>query len=533
MRFHLLIGLLLIHPLASYANPDCFKKALQGLVKSHETPEIQLGAFNEREKLTVKVSKKVKPLIQDTEKAIKIGRDLQEAERAYLMLKAVTPQTKEIAGKLHEVELLWSALNRDLIDLNNGYIKSLHALYKEEGIPSIIVKTTDNSEAWRFFPSKDREVAGRELLSLKLNLKTPPQTNRGHNYYQRVQKVFGLEEVTVSLHNTASTSFAGFFSPATARLEIGPEGAKGLLQQYINSIGKHEARHAMFNNKRATGTESIFHTQFFASQDGHLLNQVQFYERFMSAEELYTYSTDLQSLAQIFKGDFLTDQAKKAGLLAQISDKSEGLIQVSKTQVEVTQKMINGLNQTLAKADVSSGIKLDIHPNGNYTMSFSDELGRSAQATFVSEAEKELLKKYQLAHQNLKDAANAYLEKEVKAKGIDVADLSKRIALKQVTAEEVSSLIEIGNRFIKLPEAQTFKAPMDEALRSMVTEAKTRMEKLNKLASIQRAEAARLQITMKQAPDPSPEKIEEFKKKMFNIAKNVKEQYKGFALNPK
>lgn len=529
MRFLLLLGLIL--PLSSYANSDCVKKALQGFVRSQENPEIQLGAFNERDKLTVRVSKKVKPLMQDTEKAYKLGQGMQQAELEFLRLKAIKPQTKEITDTLHDLELVWSALNRDLIDLNNGYIKNMHALFKEEGIPSIIVKTTDNSEAWRFFPSKDREVAGKEVLSLKLNFNTPPKDNRGYSYYQRIQKTFGLGEVTVSLHNTASKSFAGAFFPATARLEIGPEGAKGLLQQYINSTGKHESRHAMFANKRAKGDESIFHTQFFASQDGHLLNQVQYYERYMSAEELYTFSTDLQSLAQVFKGSFLTDEAKKAGLLAQISDKAEGLMKVSQTQAEVTQKMIESLNKTLAQADINSAVKLDIHPNGNYTMRFSDELGRSTQATFVSEAEKELLKKHQLAQKNLHAAANAYLENEVRAKGIDVVDLSKRIALKQATAEEVSSLLEITNRYLKLPEGQALKAPVDEALRSMVMEAKSRMEKLNKLASIQRAEAARLNIILRQAS--TPEKIEEIKKQMFHVAKNVKEQYKGFALNPK
>lgn len=526
----LFITLILINAQPAYANPNCVRDNLKKLIQNTKTSSSDevMAAFNEREKLTAKVSKELKPLLQDVQLANSKGAEMDEIQRAYTKFAAIKPRTKAISDRLHDLEMAHAGVNRELIDLNNNFVQKMHVLFKKDGIPSVIVATKDDTPAWRFFPGKDQEL-GKEILTLKLDFSAAPNSDAAFKYYRRVQKKFGISEVTLSLKDTAERSFLGAFYPGIARLEIGPEGARGLIQEYINSTGKHESRHAMFAAKRKTGDDSIFHTQFQASGDGHLLNEVRYYDTYMSSEELYTFSTDLQSLAQTFKGDSITDEVKRVSLLNQIYNKNEGLITISETQKEVALSMVKSLKKILAQPKEVPPVRFQIHENGNFELNFSDELGRTTTTTFVSENEKKLLKKYQEAQKEFEAGGEAFIRKEMKARGIDPVAFEKKITENNGTPEDFQLINELYGNYVKTGQAQKLKDAMVIATRPVIIAAKVRLEKLHKLATIQNREAHVLQgLVIKTAKDPKH--TEAMKKQMFLMAKNVKEDFKGFAL---
>ncbi len=531
MRFFLAITLGLFLSLPSYGY-DCTISSLERLLSSSDLDETPvLGSFNDSEKLTAKVTKEVKPLLKATQDAYALGNKLRYAQAKILELSRVKPQTVVIKNTIHDLELAHSALNRELIDLNNDFVTKMHALFKKDGIPSLVVKTVDETGAWRFFKTANREVAGREVLTLKLDFTATDSTHPGFNYYRRIKKVFGINEATVSLKLTGEASMKGAFLPNLSRIEMGPEGARNLLQHFINTTGKHESRHAMFAHWRVTGDESIFHTQFSASLDGNLLNEIQFYEGYMSAEELYTFSTDLQTMAQSLKGSVLTDLNKRNAILKEINDGTSGLLKVSQTQMDVTKKMIESLQETLAQPLTPPNVSLNVYPLGNYTLTFSDSLGRTTTASFVSESEKLLLSDFKAADKTLKESIEAQIVKDMSSAGVDTADLEKRVGLNLATPDEIRTILGLYAKYVDAPEFKALKDAKDIAIRPVIIAAKVRMEKLNRLATIQNREAKILEEMLKQPTGPS--QIEAIKKQMFLVAKNVKERFKGFALNPK
>lgn len=509
----------------------CPKNVLREYVLAAQKNTLEASKeFNDVKKLSSRVSKQLKPLKKDIYESYKIGEKIQQIQAEYRRVSLITPQTTKTKNQLHDLEMLHGAYTRDLIDKNNSFILKMQELFKKQGIPTEVVTTLDDSKAWRMFEGADRETAGREVLSLKLSLDSPPTSNQGFNYYRQIQKTFGVESVTLSLSEPAKYGFGGFFSQS-GRLEVGPMGAMNLLSEYVNVIGKHESRHAMFFGKRKRGEASIFHTQFQSSPSGNLLNDKNFYEQYMSAEELYTFSTDLQSLAQVFKGDYISDPVKRLSLLSQIDEGTRGLQQVARTASEVTKKMIESLDVKLAKTNPSNDISLTPKPGGAFDISFTDDLGRSTQISFVSEKEKKLLGSYQAASQKMSDGADEYITKKLIAEGVDLGEFQRKLSEGVLPQEEMQRVLKMGLEFALTPAGKKINQEQLKAYRQILIAAKTRMQSLNQIAEVQLKEAQELEGLIRM--DMTPELIEDVKKQMFLIGKNVKEDYKGFGLNPK
>lgn len=516
----------------SFASDLCPKNVLREYVLFSQKNTLEASKeFNDVKKLSARVSKQLRPLKKDVYEAYKIGQGIQEIQAEYRRVLLIVPQTTATKNQIHDLEMAFSALTRDLIDKNNSFILKMQELFKKEGIPSEVVTSMDNSYAWRMFEGANRETAGREVLSLRLTLESPPTSNEGFNYYRRIQRTFGIDRITLSLSDTAGMGAGGIFYPELGRLEIGPMGAMNLLSEYVNVIGKHESRHAMFQGKRMRGEASIFHTRFQSSPDGNLLNDKNFYELFMSAEEVYTFSTDLQSLAQVFKGDYLTDPAKRIALLAQIEDGNQGLMQVSRTASEVTKKMIESLDKKLKHPGPTSDVSLTAGPRGSFDFGFTDELGRSTKISFVSEQEKKLLASYQSAVKKMSDATDEYITKKLVADGVDIGEFQRMLSEGVLPQEEMQKALKYGLEFSLLPKGKKLNNGQKNAYRQIVLAAKTKMVKLNQIAEVQLREAQYLDGLLRMETNPA--QIEEIKKQLFIIGKSVKEDYKGFGLNPK
>jgi hypothetical protein len=529
LRFYF-SALILLTPFKSFAIENCEQSLLRGYVHARQRrlPESS-REFNDAKKLSASINKQLRPLGKEINESYKLGADMRRLEAEFRRISLITPQTSATKNQLHDLNMRHAALTRDLIDRNNRFILKMRELFKKQGIPSDIVTTLDDSDAWRMFAGTNREVAGREVYSLKLSLDAPPTSNEGFNYYRRIQRSFGFQNVTLSLSQPSAMGAGGMFFPQLGRLEVGPMGAINLLREYINVVGKHESRHAMFQGKRARGEASLFHSQFQASPNGNLLNEVNFYEHFMSAEELYTFSTDLQSLAQVFKGDFITDEAKRLSLIAQIREGNQGLTQVAITARDVTASMLQSLERKLTQQGPTADIGLQVRTGGAFDLSFNDDLGRSSKLSFVSDTEKELMTSYQLALKRLSDGSDAYITRKLTEDGVDLGELQRKLSQGTMTAEEQQRIITLNQEFMLLPEATALNQGQLAAYRRILEAAKTRMENLNLLATVQLREAAVLDRLI--AGDVNPAQVEAIKRQMFSIGKNVKEDYKGFALN--
>lgn len=521
---HTLALLVFITSLNSFANSDCKPNILLEYVNDNKE-------FNDAKKLPARINKELRPLNKDINEAYRLGANMRRIEAELSRLRLLKPQSTKVKNQIHDFTMLHAALTREMIDLNNSFVLKMRELFKKQGIPAEIVTTSDTTQAWRMFEGANPEVAGKEVMSLKLTLDSGPTSNEGFNYYRRIQKAFGLDAVTLSLKDTGGMGAGGIFFPHLGRLEVGPHGAANLLRKYIDVTGKHESRHAMFQGKRLRGEASIFHTQFHASPNGNLLNERNFYEQFMSAEELYTFSTDIQTLAQVFKGDFITVEAKKLALLKQMEEKSAGLLQVATTANEVSGKMIQNLEKILALKEPSPNVAIQPGKDGTFNLLFTDELGRASNLTFVSEAEKGLLTSLQEAGKKMEDASDAHIVKRLQEQGVDVEALKKRNDLGTFTEEDKKMVLSLSVEYMKLPETKVLAQEQFAAYQKIIESGKTRMEKLHQLSAIQMEEVVKLRRMVFDGTDPG--QIEELKKQMFLIGKNVKEDYKGFGLNPR
>ncbi len=476
---------------------------------SASRPQIN-GSF-EREKLSASTRKELRPFYHELNRLNQKGAEIRAVEARYRELNAIKFPKKEVVDEMHDLDMKYTFLSQEMTVINNNFVDKVQEIYKKKGIPAIVV--TDDS--------------GVKILQLDFTRK--PRDSRAFEFYRRVSERFGLKKITMSVKDNAQKSFMGYFSPSESRIEMGAEQAVSILQEYINSTGKHESRHAMFFARRNRGAPSIFHTQFHAT-GSKLLNEQGLYERYMSAEELYTFSTDLQTLAQAFKGKFLTDATMQRSLLRQIAETGDSLKVISDATSEFTGSMINSLTDQLS-GKKPIGIQLFPQPNGNVQVQLKDEFNRMATVTLVSEADKKAF----VEMQNLSVLRNQAMETEfpqyLTSKGIVPAEFTRKMQADQLTLEEQAIMGNYQKEFELTPTGVRFEQDAERVAKKVIITAKVRLENIRKVAEFQSQEVGRLAPLMGELiKHPTPENIQLVRHKLFEMAKNVKEDYKGFIL---
>lgn len=470
-----------------------------------------LGAFQERQRTTAAVRKELRPLNKIYSDIYQKGSEYQKLQARYIELSFKKNPSKEILNEMHDLDMKGTFLSQEMDALNDVFLNSIHDIYKKKGFPSKLVTDKD----------------GRMVL--KLNFDSPPTGKHAFEFYREISQKFGLKEVTLSLKENAQHGFGGFFLGSASRLEMGPQQAISLLEEYINSVGKHEGRHAMFFAKRAKGDDSIYHTTFHARGE-KLLNDVGMYDRYMSVEEIYTYSTDLQTLAQTFKGKYLTDAKARDALVSQIEGGNDALDKLAKASSEVSESMIKSL---VNKLNGKSTEKIMINPyeNGSFEVQFADEFGRGTSMQFVSDSEKKLLSTYMDLEKKKVESLDVYLNKKLIERNIDPATISEKLSTGKATLEEKSIVMKMVNDFDQSSEGLKFASQAEGSIKEIIIQSKIKLEGIKKVADHQRFEASILQeMIAKYQKNPTPEQLKLLKNQMFRMAKNVKEDYKGFIL---
>jgi hypothetical protein len=293
----------------------------------------------------------------------------------------------------------------------------------------------------------------------------------------------------------------------------------------------------MFFAKRTQGYDSIFHARFFASPDGNLLNGDKVYDTFMSAEELYTFSTDFQSLGQVFKGEFVTDLAKRASLINQIDDHQDMFKIVATAHEKIAVEMMNSLDEIQKSTGKKQFIHMAQTQDGNWTLRIRDKLKREAELVLVGPEEKALAKKFIDVNGQADAKMNSAIEKKLKELGMDTDAIGAKAQQGKLTPEEGALLNKTYQDYMLSPEALASSKELDLALAPVISNAKKQMSDLKNLATIQVKEAEELDKLLKLYADKKlggkTAQLEALKDQMFKTAKNVKEGYKGFAIGPK
>lgn len=408
-------------------------------------------------------------------------------------------------GKVSVLEKM-EVLTNELKEINESFVKNMEIQFTKENIPY-----------HKIYDDKNKYSV------LKLDLSKSPKGKSAFEFYKRAKKYFNTENVTISLYENADVGSLGFFRSREARIEIGPNQALTLLENFVNSTGKHEVRHAMFFSKRLKGVKSTFHGKFIQASDDVLLNKFKYYDDYMSFEEIYNFSTDLQTFAQQLK-----NTARQSELLPMSYNKTVGLQKITQSSIDVSNDMIKSIDFYLTIDDIP---KLSVEPT---RLGFRDFRGRITALDLVSNEEKEMLANYLKIDSEYTKSVNSFVDNNLKGKVDNILELSTRYDIGAVTIEERKMINDLITSFNDSEAGVALLKYKKEESMKLLKYAKNRLEDLRKISQIQSKKALELELMLKKFKDgkiqPTGEEMNKIRSQMFNIASGVKENSKSFVL---
>lgn len=334
-----------------------------------------------------------------------------------------------------------------------------------------------------------------------------------------MKEKFGVEKITISLGENAPLKRAGFYRSSDGRVEIGYQEIINLIEGKVGVTPKHEIRHAIFENKKISNAPSVYQIRFKASQDGKLLNEKMSYDQYMSSEEIYNWSTDLQTYAQQMKGTNAEDLIKHKLLLKPISHKNNGLITLTETGSSLPDGMINNLQKMIQEKNYTT---LKLYKYNEF--SFLDDQERMTIMSLVGDERIKLYSSITTARLNLE---NGVLD-------FSIPKLTKRGLSDPHSDEYLAAMKQLKQYFSKTPKGLELQSRFNDANLELAKYAINRLNDLKKISQAQRTDALLLKGLISKFEDPitggTPEQLIAIKKQMFTIGRNVKEEYKDSIL---
>ena len=402
-------------------------------------------------------------------------------------------------------------LQGEIYVVGNRFSENLFKTFKEKGIPV------------------EFNYGHPKMVTLDFS---QPSSNYAVEMYRRVKDRFGIEKLTISLSENTLHSSRGFFMPGRKRLDMGYEQGMDLLREHFNAVSKHESRHGMFFAKRMKGKDSVFHASFKASPDDVYLNQNKYYHEYMSAEELYTFSTDLQTLAQGFKGEYLTDAVKRAEILKVAAKNNKNLSTVAATSKEMSQSMMDSIDEILKSPDLSKHLKIEVpHGGGRWNVQYTDKNGRTAEQVFVSAADEELVRSANSIRKDLEAKTKVFVDEKLTQAGRNPRMIENDRNYRVVGVEDQKLIDKFTAEYLAGAEGTVLSANLNQTSKEIYLRSREKFQDLNRLSEIQLRASDRLakDLALYQA-SPYDSQLRVIRDQMVKTAKNVKEDYSGFAL---
>lgn len=489
-----------------------FVDATLGVRASTAQVPRMLSRMDEAAELVARTSEELKPVYDDLAAAEKLRvryRALVHEGEEFKKMKDLTPaQLERNTARAGEMKIL----EGEIYGVNQKFVENISAVFEKQKIP--------------FTLSYDSHRAQMLVLDF-----SQPSSNYAVEMYRRVSERFGLNKITLSLNENTLISSRGFFMSHTKRIDMGPEQAMDLLREHFNTVSKHESRHGMFFAKRAKGKESIFHVRFKSSAAEDFLNDKKFYHEYMSAEELYTFSTDIQSLAQGLKGEYLIDVLKRDEILKAIGSKNKNLGIVATTSRDMSQGMMDSIDEALKLKNPSQKLEFISNRDETFTIVTKDKLGRKGEMIFVSPSDKNIVKHAKTILTDLEAKKKIYIDKKMSDAGVNLGGLERDRNYGQISAQHQQMLQNFEAQYLASSEGQSLTHLLDNASRAVFEKTRHQFSELNKMSAIQlrQSEILTKELTLHHSTQ-SPSQLKVARDQMFKMAKNVKEDYSGFAL---
>lgn len=465
MRIYLIIALFLTS--YTYAN-ECLYRGLEELMGGSSVPARL--TFSTCDWPTL--SKKIDSFYEQVAKRADLHEQLESTTKA-----------SEINKIKNDIKLSYLNLKR----INKEFIQESSKVLKSQGVPNTIYE-------------KDK------FSVLKLDLESADTSNFAFNYFKRIKEKYGIENITISLKENVELGSRGFYTGD--RVDIGMYGVEDLIDGKIGQTAKHEIRHAIFNKKRKNSTPSSYYISFRKSTDGQLLNDVDIYDEYMSAEEIYNWSTDLHHYANKLDKLSPKDLLSQPVLLERMIRKNLNLSVISNTSKNVTNGVLENVNKMLSN-DSFEDMKVF-----QECLTVTDDIGRQVDVEFLLKDRKKILVDIGLVELKIK--------LEFLKKRFSPFNFRKSSELLREEIQKSARGLQLQN------ELNTLK-------RTVLLEAKGKIEDLNMISSAQHLETKALDELLLKFKDPieggRPEQLDEIRQKLIKISKNVKEGYKNSILN--
>lgn len=314
-----------------------------------------------------------------------IAPKLNKMER-YNKLISEIKRNKNITDDIKEIKI--QHLKNKMEDLNELSLREMKTFFDQMKLRTELITPKDS------------------FSYLRILDRSQQQSPLGRFFGKMIEKYQG-KDITISLadnfhissvDNTAIVS-GGFHYEG--RVDLGFTQLLPMLNQSLSKTAKHELRHLIFRSKKLRNEPSLYHQDFQALGTKGLLDDGT-YNSYLSAEEIYNWSTDIGEYTKRYlsKSRSLIDKDDAAYVYQvtqsarSLRSQSDGIIKLTRSNINKLQNMENLLsNNALTRRQIIKLLedsKIGILDEGIIIL---DDSSRASNIVFAEKSHLELLKK--------------------------------------------------------------------------------------------------------------------------------------------
>lgn len=306
--------------------------------------------------------------------------------------------------------------------------------------------------------------------------------NKTVKFLKKIKDKTNLRSVTLGPRENIIKGSSGFFSGSEKRLEMGVNFFDDFLKGKIDYVSRHESRHAIFYSMRRRGQDSIYHLNF-RSNGKVQVNGSDAYKNYMSAEELYTHSTDMQSFARDLKNLKDLDSKNAKGLLELIKRKNVGLISLTENLETHADESIEAIKNLMKEPKITS-FNIKKSSIRGYEVKLKGPSQIESTFNLVNESDIELIEDINRAESFYLEKSTKYVTEKIKQEFKDKsADVVKKMRDGLLSASEKEKKAEIELAFTKSPEGVALNNQISISVKKLGDTLTKKLEKVRDLAT--------------------------------------------------
>ncbi len=198
-------------------------------------------------------------------------------------------------------------------------------------------------------------LEGNSGYYLTLKLYDENGSDNTRTALNRLAKKVNVKSIHLDLVSNAAQSSGGYFMPKTRELYLGTDYIiSKIVFDDVGGVARHELAHAMFENMRKRGQDSIYHTRFIGADGAPMIDFKTGYESYISSEELYNYISNMYWVA---KADLdALSGTNSLFFMSEIEGRIDQLSDIAKEIKLITRDMIDQLEVPSDKILLGSSV---------------------------------------------------------------------------------------------------------------------------------------------------------------------------------